>query len=61
MEHAKGVLETFGLLPKPVGFFRIRMPNGLPVPRLDLAFDLNDQIFVEMWVHGLHSASFPAL
>lgn len=58
VEHAKGVLEPFGLLPEFVGFFRIRLPYGLEIPRLDLAFDLQDKVFVEMRIQAGHKASF---
>src|SRR5207245_7748954 len=58
VEHAKGVLESFGLLPKAVGFFGVRVPNRLPVPRLDLAFDLDDEVFVEVRIQPGHTASF---
>jgi hypothetical protein len=40
VEYAQGILESFGFLPEAVGFFRIRMPDSLPIPCLDLAFDL---------------------
>jgi hypothetical protein len=58
VEQPKGVLESFSLLPEAVGFFRIRMPNCLPIPRLDLAFDLEEEVLVEVWITALHRASF---
>ena len=61
VEHAKGVLESFGLLPKAVGFFGVRVPNRLPVPRLDLAFDLKEKVFVEVWIQAGHKTSFRAV
>src|SRR5579859_4723999 len=60
VENAQGVMEPFRLLPEPVGFFGIRMPHRLPIPRLDLAFDLDDQVFVDMRVDTWHGASLQA-
>src|SRR5438309_2293559 len=40
-EHAKCVLEPFSLLREAVSFFRIRLPCGLEIPRIDLAFGLD--------------------
>jgi hypothetical protein len=61
VEHAERVLESFSFLPEAVGLFRIRVPNGLPIPRLDLAFDLEEEVFVEMWIKVLHLASFQTI
>ena len=57
VEYAQGVLESFRLLPESMGFFRVRMTNCFSVPILDLAFDLRDEVFVEMRIK-VHSASF---
>jgi hypothetical protein len=57
VEHTQGVLESFRLLPEAVRYFRIRMPDGFAVPRLDLTFDLGDEVFVEMRVRMLHWGS----
>jgi hypothetical protein len=48
-------------MPEAVRYFRIRMPIGLPIPRLDLAFDLGDEVVVEMWIKVLHLASPPLI
>lgn len=61
VEQSNGVLKSFGLLPEAVGFFRIRMPDGLPIPRLDLTFDLEEEVLVEMWIKVLHLASFQTI
>lgn len=58
VEHAQGVLKPFGLVPKPLGFVGIGMPDGFAVPRLALRFDLDDEVLVKMRIHG---ASFQAI